>query len=365
MVLKFTSIIILVTFSFIPVAFCGYTAALPSVRAQLGSWFQTNVQHYTARKSKIDPALAAAEASPRIIKVNKNGGGDFKTITDALKSLPAGNNTKRVVIKIAGGEYTEKIKVERTKNFITFYGAPNDMPTFVYGGTALQYGTIDSASLIVEGDYFVASNIIIKNSAPPPDGVRKDAQAVALRVSGDKAAFYNCKLYGYQDTLCDDRGKHFFKDCHIEGTVDFIFGNAKTLYLNTQINVVPSILGMTVITAQGRKSSSEDNGYVFAHCKVTGTAKRTLLGRPWFEAPVVIFAYTEMSNVLSPLGWSNNNHPERERTMLFGEYKNTGPGSSPKDRASFVRRLSDAQARTYLSLDYIEGSKWLLPPPRI
>ncbi|KAK6926247.1 Pectinesterase, catalytic [Dillenia turbinata] len=343
MVLKFTSIIILVTFSFIPVAFCGYTAALPSVRSQLGSWFQINVQHCTARKSKIDPALEAAEASPRIIKVNKKGGGDFMTITEALKSLPAGNNTKRVVIKIAGGVYTEKIKVERTKNFITFYGSPNDMPTLVYGGTALQYGAFDIASLIMEGDYFVASNIIIKNSAPPPDGVRMDAQAVALRVSGDKAAFYNCKLYGYRDTLCDDRGKHF----------------------NTQIKVVPSVLGMTVITAQGRKSSSEDNGYVFAHCKVTGTAQRTFLGRPWFEAPVVIFAYTEMSNVLNHLGWSNNNHPEREKTMLFGEYKNTRPGSSPKGLASFVRQLSDAQARTYLSLDYIEVSNWLLPPPKI
>ena len=57
------------------------------------------------------------------------------------------------------------------------------------------------------------------------------AQAVALRISGDKAAFYNCKLIGFQDTLCDDRGNHFFKDCHIRGTVDFIFGSGKSLYL--------------------------------------------------------------------------------------------------------------------------------------
>ncbi|KAK6936460.1 Pectinesterase, catalytic, partial [Dillenia turbinata] len=364
MVLRFTSIIILVTFSIISVALSGYTAALPSDRSQLGSWFAANVQPYTSRKSTIDPALAEAEASPKIIKVNKNGGGDFKTITEAIKSLPPGNNTKRVVFHIAGGEYKDKIKLERTKHFITFYGSPDDMPTLVYGGTAAEYGTLDSATLIVEGDYFVASNIIIKNSSPNPDGIRKGAQAVALRISGNKAAFYNCKLYGFQDTLCDDKGNHFFKDCYIEGTVDFIFGNAKSLYVNTQINVVPSVFGMTVITAQGRKTSSEDNGYVFAHCNVTGTTKRTLLGRPWFESPIVIFAYTEMSSILDPLGWSNNNHPEREKTLLFGEYKNTGPGSNPKGRASFVKQLSDAQARTFLSLDYIQGSKWLLPSPK-
>lgn len=54
---------------------------------------------------------------------------------------------------------------------------------------------------------------------------------MALRVSGDKAAFYNCRLIGFQDTLCDDRGRHFFHGCYIEGTVDFIFGSGKSLYL--------------------------------------------------------------------------------------------------------------------------------------
>lgn len=64
-----------------------------------------------------------------------------------------------------------------------------------------------------------------------PDGKRQGAQAVALRISGDKAAFHNCRFIGFQDTLCDDRGRHFFKDCFIQGTVDFIFGNGKSLYL--------------------------------------------------------------------------------------------------------------------------------------
>lgn len=52
-----------------------------------------------------------------------------------------------------------------------------------------------------------------------------------MRVLGDHASFYNCKFYGFQDTLCDDAGKHFFKDCYIEGTFDFIFGSGTSLYL--------------------------------------------------------------------------------------------------------------------------------------
>lgn len=59
----------------------------------------------------------------------------------------------------------------------------------------------------------------------------KLAQAVALRAGGDFQAYYNVKLYGFQDTLCDIKGKHLFKDCYIEGTVDFIFGSGQSLYL--------------------------------------------------------------------------------------------------------------------------------------
>ncbi|KAK3005114.1 hypothetical protein RJ639_016531 [Escallonia herrerae] len=39
-------------------------------------------------------------------------------------------------------------------------------------------------------------------------------------------------MIGFQDTVCDDKGRRFCKDCYIEGTVDFIFGNAKSISVN-------------------------------------------------------------------------------------------------------------------------------------
>lgn len=78
----------------------------------------------------------------------------------------------------------------------------------------------------------------VQNSAPMPDVRGSGGQAVAMRISGDKAAFHDCHFIGYQDTLCDDRGRHFFKDCYIQGTVDFIFGNGKSLYL-VRSNYIP------------------------------------------------------------------------------------------------------------------------------
>ena len=55
-------------------------------------------------------------------------------------------------------------------------------------------------------------------------------QAVALRIAGDKAVFYGVRIVGTQDTLLDDTGSHYFYQSYIEGTVDFIFGRARSLY---------------------------------------------------------------------------------------------------------------------------------------
>lgn len=70
----------------------------------------------------------------------------------------------------------------------------------------------------------------MQNSAPEPKPGSEGGQAVALRIAGERAAFYSCDFIGFQDTLHDDSGLHYFKDCTIQGTVDFIFGDARSYY---------------------------------------------------------------------------------------------------------------------------------------
>ncbi|KAL9375662.1 hypothetical protein Peur_032541 [Populus x canadensis] len=335
------------------------TSPIPGEPSSLNSWFHANVKPYTQRNGTLDPALETAEAKPKTIMVRKDGSGDFKTLTGAVRSISSGN-TQRVIVDIGSGVYNEKIQIEKEKPFVTFKGSASSMPTLTFAGTARVYGTVYSATLQVDSDYFVASNIIIKNSSPRPSGKLKE-QAVALRIGGDKAAFYNCRLIGFQDTLCDDKGRHFFKDCYIEGTVDFIFGSGKSLYLGTAINVLAD-QGLAVITAQAR-NKEDDTGFSFVHCKVNGIGKGAFLGRAWTERPRVVFAFTTMSSVVNPGGWSDNQHPERDRIVSFGEYKCKGPGSNPSGRVKFSRQLTPQQVKPFLSLAYIEGSKWLLPPP--
>uniref|UniRef100_A0A803MVL0 Pectinesterase n=1 Tax=Chenopodium quinoa TaxID=63459 RepID=A0A803MVL0_CHEQI len=285
-----------------------------------------------AQRGTLEPSVVEAESGGvETIDVRQDGSGKFKTISDAVKHVKIGNT---------------------------------NVPTITFAGTAAEYVTVDSATLIVESDYFVASNIIVSNSAPRPDGKRKGAQAVAMRISGDKAAFYNCKFVGFQDTVCDDKGKHFFKDCYIEGTVDFIFGEARSLYLNTELHVLSGDQ-MAMIVAHARKNPNGEGGYSFVHCPVTGTGGHAVLGRAWFEAARAVFSYCPMSDVVNPEGWSDNNKPEVQKTVFFGEYNNKGPGASLAKRVPYTKKLTEAEAKTFISLEYIDAAKWLLPPPKV
>jgi hypothetical protein len=70
----------------------------------------------------------------------------------------------------------------------------------------------------------------MQNSAPAPPGGAVGRQAVAFLIEGDMAQFYNCSFYGAQDTLYDKRGRHYWKDCFIQGSIDFIFGDGQSYY---------------------------------------------------------------------------------------------------------------------------------------
>ena len=135
---------------------------VPVDKTQLEAWFSENVKPFADRnKAELDPAVVAAEGNVTIVKVMSDGTGDFKTVTEAIASVPV-NNKNRVVIWIGEGVYKEKLTIEKNKPFITLCGTPKNVPTLSFDGVASKYGTVYSATLIVEADYFVAANLIIE-----------------------------------------------------------------------------------------------------------------------------------------------------------------------------------------------------------
>ncbi|KAF5936810.1 hypothetical protein HYC85_024316, partial [Camellia sinensis] len=105
-------------------------------------------------------------------------------------------------------------------------------------------------------------------------------------IGGNQAAFWGCGFFGAQDTLHDDRVRHYFKDCYIQGSIDFIFGNARSLYESCQLSSIanPVALGANVIngvvTMHGRASKDENSGFAFVNC-IVGRTGRIWLSRAW------------------------------------------------------------------------------------
>jgi pectinesterase len=173
------------------------------------------------------------------ISVAKDGSGDYTTVQAALNAVPSGN-TEPVIISIKNGVYKEVITVDATKPFITLIGEDKSKTILTYdnhAGTVLPNGdtlnTWTCASFFVYADNFHAENITFENNAGFNAG-----QAVALRIEGNRASFFNCRMVGFQDVLflSGSGVKHYFRDCYIEGTTDFIFGAATAVFKNCHIH---------------------------------------------------------------------------------------------------------------------------------
>ncbi|XP_073289750.1 probable pectinesterase 53 isoform X2 [Primulina huaijiensis] len=311
---------------------------------------------FKAAKNKVTPSF--------FLTVDKNAGlGDFTCIQDAIDSLPI-INLVRVVIKVHAGVYTEKVSIPATKSFISIEGAGAEKTIIQWGDTSqtigpngMPLGTFGSATFAVNSPYFIAKNITVKNTAPVPTPGAVGKQAVAFRISADTASLVGCKFLGAQDTLYDHLGRHYYKDCYIEGSVDFIFGNGLSMFENCAVHAIAGAIG--AVTAQARKSILDvDSGFSFVNCKVTGSGA-LYLGRAWGAFSRVVFAYTHMDNIIIPKGWYNWGDPSREMTVFYGQYKCSGAGASHAGRVSWSRELTDEEAKPFISLTFIDGSEWV------
>jgi len=94
----------------------------------------------------------------------------------------------------------------------------------------------------VDGAGFMAQGITFENTAGP-DG----HQAVALRVDSDHSVFQSCSIVGFQDSLYTHALRQLYYNCSIEGTVDFIFGNAAAFFQNC--NIIVRVGRPTAITS--------------------------------------------------------------------------------------------------------------------
>ncbi|KAG6544838.1 hypothetical protein Mapa_013528 [Marchantia paleacea] len=322
------------------------------------------------------------DQTPRALKepvmyliVSQQGNGDFTTVQQAVDFVREGNS-HRVVIRIYAGVYREKVVVPRSKPFITFHGEDQTKTIITWNATAASrvavgegfwnasddfslFGTMQSASVSVLSDNFIAHNISFQNSAPAPNPGAENSQAVAFLIAGDSAAFYNCTFLGAQDTLYDYKGRHYYYKCFIQGSIDFIFGNGRTLFQNCTLSSIATRFG--AIAAQQKRMPDEDTGFVFVGCYVNGTGS-VYLGRAWSPYATIVFANSYFEDVIDAEGWSDFGDPKRRSTTFFGLYECSGPGSNPPHLVPWSKNLTVDEVKPYLGQNYVNGQQWLVDP---
>ncbi len=328
----------------------------------------------------------------------------FSSITEALESIPwdvAQEEEKcypapfldipPVVLHIGPGIYREKLVIRRPRVTFLGEGRCREDVVLVYGDAARDpmpegdlRGTFRTAAVRIDTHDFTARHLTFQNDAGFGHTV---GQALALYVDGDRCYFEDCCLLGSQDTLFtaplppkeaqpggfkgpgQDKprilGRHCFRDCYLQGDVDFLFGGAVCLFEGCTIfskkpgdQTPPESPKNDVVygyitaasTPQGRPF-----GYVLRDCRLVSDCPpgTVYLGRPWREYAKTVFLHCEMGPHIKKEGWQDWGKPHGH--FYYGEYASYGPGACPKGRADFSVQLSEEEAALYTAENVLEG----------
>jgi pectinesterase len=318
------------------------------------------------RKLSLGWILLFASASPAAeFTVAADGSGTHATVQGAIDAVPSGTS-ERTTISIKPGTYKERLKIEKDKAPITLIGLgekPNDVvltydlnATSVVAPATQPVGTSGSASVTINASDLIAKNLTFENSAG------QVAQAVAVKVQGDRIVIENCRFLGWQDTLCVDGGRQLFRNCYIEGRVDFIFGRSTAVFETCTIH---SKNGGYVTAA--RTTPEQTFGYVFLDCTLTGEGDTAFLGRPWQwdrgSNAAVAFIRCRMGPHIKPEGWNpwdlkdrKNEHPEAvTRYVEYGSTDLEGKALDVSARVKWSKQLSEEEAKQYTIEHVLSG----------
>lgn len=215
--------------------------------------------------------------------------------------------------------------------------------------------TFRTFTVLADGDGMVFKNCIFENNAGPG---KEAGQAIALYLDGDDTVLENCVLKGHQDTLFlaplppkeyEKDGflgpkqfeprtpRHFvFRNCRIEGGVDFVFGGAYAEFINCEFVSVEEGYVFAPCTPEG-----QEHGFVCTDCRFTSAegvpAASCFIARPWREFARVRLENCYLGEHINPAGWDDWGKIDTHSTVCFEEYGSYGPGACSSSRPDYVR----------------------------
>ncbi|XP_073134334.1 pectinesterase-like [Henckelia pumila] len=334
-------------------------------KKQHGRRLLDNPPNFVSSKARRLLAVPRAFLRPNIVVAQDGSAGKFRRINDALATVPKKNNNPFVIF-VKSGVYKETVIIPRKMNNIILIG---DGPTrtIITGSKNFAEGTqtFHSATVAVNGDDFIARDIGFENTA----GAAKH-QAVALRVSGDRAIFQNVHMNGYQDTLYTHAYRQYYRNCLISGTIDFVFGDAVSVFQRCRFVVREPMKNQAcMVTAQGRKDPRGVGVIVIQDSDIVPEpaflavkpALKAYLGRPWKEYSRTIIMHSYIDGFIDPEGWSAWAGTYGLNTLYYGEYQNRGAGSNLSHRVRWkgIKRITPQIAQSFTGGRLYQGDQWI------
>ena len=281
--------------------------------------------------------------NPDTLVVARDGTGQFRTVDEAIEVCRAFMDYHKVIY-VKRGTYKEKLIIPQWLQNIEICGEDRDQTIITYDDHANirtperpnGIGTFRTYTLKIQGSNITLKNITIENNAA------RLGQAVALHTEGDRLTFINCRFLGHQDTIYTGNGgcRHYFFQCYIEGTTDFIFGPSTAWFEECTIHCKAN----SYITAASTPQEV-DYGYIFNNCRITCAegATKVYLGRPWRDYGYTLFMNCELPRQIRPEGW-HQWRPEAVKTARYMEYNNRGEGADTSKRVPWSRQLTKKEA---------------------
>ena len=183
--------------------------------------------------------------SARRLVVDLQGKGDFRSIQAALNSLPDSSAIPRIIL-IRKGVYKEKVYIEKHNIVLLGEDRAGTVITQAIARDAWRCGHMDDwgvATVNVDGNDITLQNLTVVNSfgfdwkedltipckndtVTQTKVITKNSHQMALRtLNGNRLRAINCHFRAFGgDTVSPwdvQNGMFYFKDCIMEGGVDF------------------------------------------------------------------------------------------------------------------------------------------------
>ncbi|WP_436528991.1 pectinesterase family protein [Actinoplanes sp. HUAS TT8] len=211
--------------------------------------------------------------------------------------------------------------------------------------------------MTLSGADFRATNLTFANlfdEAAHPEIANR--QAVAVLTRADRLIFDRVRFLANQDTLYVNStaagviARSYFRDCYVEGDVDFIFGRGTGVFARCHIHSLNR--GSTpngYVTAPSTDITTP-HGLLFSRCRLTSDAPAgtVFLGRPWHPSNdpnaigQTLIRESWIGDHIGATAWSDfGTWPWRDARLA--EYRNYGPGALHGDDRPQLTRAEAAE----------------------